>query len=78
MQLGREEDKLDPRFGKHDLAFLIKIPFVIAVGIFALLQLFSSVSILILNAREHSTRSIYYSSVIGMLSSFAMGVYYAV
>lgn len=54
----------------------MKVPLSVAVGIFALLQLFSSVSILILSAREYATRSIYYSSIIGMVSAFAVGVYY--
>ena len=50
-ELAKEEDKLDPIFSKYDLAYWMTLPFAIIVGIFALLQLFASVSILILNAR---------------------------
>jgi hypothetical protein len=76
IQLGREEDKLDPDFGSRDFSLWVKVPFAILIGIFALMQLFASVRILILNAGGQTVKSIYYSSIICMLSVFGVAVYY--
>ena len=54
------------------------MPLVIALSLFAAFQLFASIFILMFNSHNHSVRSTYYASILGMVSSFAIGVYLAI
>ena len=78
VQNAKDEDSLDPRFGDLDLEFWISMPLVIGLSLFAAFQLFASLFILMFNSHNHTVRSTYYASILGMVSSFAIGVYLAI
>lgn len=50
-------------------------PFAIVLGVFAAVQFCSSLAILISNRRYGSAGTLYYSSLVGLLTAFAVGVH---
>ena len=45
------------------------------LALFGLIQMFASISAFTFNSQSHTTKSLYYTSLMGMLTSFATGVY---
>ena len=56
----------------------MNLSFVIGLGLFALFQLFASVFILMFNNSKNAIRSTYYASILGLVSSLAIGVYLSI
>ena len=66
---------MDPRFGEDRLEFWEVMPFTIALSLYASLLLFSCLFILMCGNHQHTIRSNFYASLLGLCCSVGIGVY---
>ena len=64
---------MDPK-AIEDWNAKMNIPFAVVLGVFATAQFLASLAIALLNRSSGSGRLLYYSSLLGMLVAFAIGV----
>jgi hypothetical protein len=76
--MSNEMDDMVPFMKEKRLEFWLSMPFSIFLGVYALIQIFAAVSIFTFNERLHTTKSLYYSAIIGMLTSFSIGAFLAI
>ena len=75
VQLTRDLDKKDPEYGDKNFEFWCVMPFIIMLSLYAVLQLFSCVFILMFDNQKHSTRSTFYASILGLACSLGIASY---
>ena len=74
MQLAQDIDDLEKLHKRDTYNYEQNVPFAIVLGVFAVMQFITALLIFLLNIKIHTTKAIYYCSLIGMLVSFSIGV----
>ena len=69
----RDQDDFDAVLGPLKFYYWSNVPFTVVVAFATVINVFASLTIFVSNLKSNKTKTIYYSSIIGMLVTFGIG-----